>query len=366
MGLVYDCALDVSSWPTALEAAADYLGAHNGSLAMHDVASFSELLNVSVGVPEPFRVRMADYASDVAELWAGIVLNPEFPLDKPFTASRDLEAERMRANRYYREWAAPQGLADVIGLISLRDKDRLASFGFGALAPVEDDQIARASRLAPHLRRAVAVGNLIESYRRTAASQAAVLDRLSVGVVLTDRQGRIAYANAIAEGWLRDRRGLKVVAGCVEAVEPAAQAELKAALAAAEAAQLGGAALGLALSAAGEAPMLAYVLPLAPDRARELNAGAATTAIFIHSAETAAIASEKAIGEVFGLTPAEARVMIKIGAGGSPAGAARELGVSEATIRTHLSRVFQKTGATRQAELQGLIRALSAPLRPSS
>jgi len=363
VGLIYDCALDVASWPTALEATADYLGAANGALALTDITNFAELLNVTVGVAEPFRSRMGEYMGDVADLWSSFVFSPAFPTDQPFAATRDLPAERMQANRYVREWAAPQGLVDMIGLLPMRQPDRIASFGFGVRAPTTDEQMARARLVAPHLRRSVTIGNLIESYKRAASSQAAALDRLSVGVLLTDRLGRIAHANAAAEAMLRDKRGLKVARGRVEAIEPAAQAELNAALAAAGGPQLGGAAIGLALSAPGAAPMLAYVLPLAPARAQELNAGAASAAIFIRSAETAAMSSEKAISEAFGLTPAEARVMSKIAAGAPPAVAAQELGVSEATVRTHLSRIFHKTGVTRQADLAGLIGSLSAPLR---
>ena len=47
--------------------------------------------------------------------------------------------------------------------------------------------------------------------------------------------------------------------------------------------------------------------------------------------------------------------------GGVPEVAAA-LGVAETTIKTHLSRLFEKTGAARQADLVKLVAGFSTPL----
>jgi len=52
-----------------------------------------------------------------------------------------------------------------------------------------------------------------------------------------------------------------------------------------------------------------------------------------------------------GLTPAEARVAVRMARGSSTARVARELGVSLETVRTHLKRIYAKLGTTRQADL---------------
>ena len=62
----------------------------------------------------------------------------------------------------------------------------------------------------------------------------------------------------------------------------------------------------------------------------------------------------------FGLTPAEARVVLRLLSGDSLRAAAKALGVQYETVRTHLMSIFQKTGTRRQAELVILvIRSLS-------
>lgn len=57
----------------------------------------------------------------------------------------------------------------------------------------------------------------------------------------------------------------------------------------------------------------------------------------------------------FGLTPAEARLLDILCEGASVPQAAEQLGVAPTTARTHLQRIFDKSGARRQSDLQRLI-----------
>lgn len=61
------------------------------------------------------------------------------------------------------------------------------------------------------------------------------------------------------------------------------------------------------------------------------------------------------IGALFDLTPAEARIARGIARGLSPAELARELEVTQETVRSHLKRVFSKTATNRQNELARLV-----------
>ena len=69
-------------------------------------------------------------------------------------------------------------------------------------------------------------------------------------------------------------------------------------------------------------------------------------------------ADAAALRAAFGLTAAEARLAVLVGAGtGLPEAAAR-LGVSRETARTHLARCFDKTGVRSQAALARLVAGL--------
>lgn len=58
---------------------------------------------------------------------------------------------------------------------------------------------------------------------------------------------------------------------------------------------------------------------------------------------------------VFGLTFAEARVASRLARGADLTTIAEELRVSRETVRTHLKRIYSKTGARRQAALVALV-----------
>jgi DNA-binding CsgD family transcriptional regulator len=64
--------------------------------------------------------------------------------------------------------------------------------------------------------------------------------------------------------------------------------------------------------------------------------------------------------DAYGLTQAEARVALTSSSGSTIDETARLLGLSPNTIKTHLRRVFAKTGTGRQAELARLIAAIGS------
>jgi DNA-binding CsgD family transcriptional regulator len=57
----------------------------------------------------------------------------------------------------------------------------------------------------------------------------------------------------------------------------------------------------------------------------------------------------------FGLTAAEAELALEIMRGDGREAAAARLGITVATVRTHLLHIFEKTGVHRQAELVRLL-----------
>ena len=55
--------------------------------------------------------------------------------------------------------------------------------------------------------------------------------------------------------------------------------------------------------------------------------------------------------ERYGLTRAEAALAREIVKGGGRRATAERLGITDETARSHLSKIFDKTGVSRQAEL---------------
>ena len=76
--------------------------------------------------------------------------------------------------------------------------------------------------------------------------------------------------------------------------------------------------------------------------------------------ETDAAFNQDLIAKVFELTPAQARLAIRLAGGSSVEEAALESGVALETARSHLKAIFNKTETHRQGELVALLNKVSA------
>jgi DNA-binding CsgD family transcriptional regulator len=65
------------------------------------------------------------------------------------------------------------------------------------------------------------------------------------------------------------------------------------------------------------------------------------------------------LADIYELTPTEARLAQIIATGVGVKEAARALKISPSTARTHLLRIFQKIGVSRQAELAHVVTELT-------
>jgi DNA-binding CsgD family transcriptional regulator len=70
----------------------------------------------------------------------------------------------------------------------------------------------------------------------------------------------------------------------------------------------------------------------------------------------------EAIARAYKLTPTELRVLLAIVEIGGVPEVAEALGIGDSTVKTHLGRLFEKTGAKRQADLVKLVAGFSNPL----
>jgi DNA-binding CsgD family transcriptional regulator len=121
--------------------------------------------------------------------------------------------------------------------------------------------------------------------------------------------------------------------------------------------------IALPLRAADGACYVAHVLPLTSG-ARHIAglAYAATAAMFIRRAALDTLSPPEVIARTYKLTPTELNVLLAIVEIGGVPEVAAALGVAETTIKTHVGRLFEKTGAGRQADLVKVVAGFSTPL----
>jgi DNA-binding CsgD family transcriptional regulator len=149
--------------------------------------------------------------------------------------------------------------------------------------------------------------------------------------------------------------------GVLAATAAAAAHELQQAirLAARDESTLGETGLAVSLGGAEGPPLFAHVLPMKGGELRTRLQPEAVAAVIIGATTSDLTPAERKeyLRRRYGLTPAEADVALEIVKGEGRDACAARLGITTATVRAHLGRIFEKTGVHRQAELVHLLLA---------
>ncbi|HTF79040.1 MAG TPA: LuxR C-terminal-related transcriptional regulator, partial [Bradyrhizobium sp.] len=231
---------------------------------------------------------------------------------------------------------------------------------------VDDEMRRRAALITPHIRRAAVVGNALGLDIKTAKTTAftKALDGLAAGVFLVDRNCRVVFANLSGREMLDDGRILRLRNGALATADSRPALPDVIAAAGEGDAALGTRGIAVPLSFPPQMPWLAHVLPLISGARRQAGKNfAATAAVFVRKTSLEVPSAMESMSKLYGLTPAELRVLAAVSEFGGISAVSDVVGVSEATVKTHLQRVFAKTNTNRQTELIKLVAAHASPLR---
>lgn len=182
------------------------------------------------------------------------------------------------------------------------------------------------------------------------ATLASALDTLGEGLVVTTERGLVVHANQAAQAMVV-AGSLSVWNGQLCAAASTDTRTLRAAIA--TCARDGQASL---LRLEGHASLGRLTVTLNRTKGAASGPGrSGPLVVAMVRDETPAPLPESLLQTLFGLTLAEARLAREIMHGDGLQACARRLGVAANTARTHLNRVFDKTGTKRQAELVRLL-----------
>jgi DNA-binding CsgD family transcriptional regulator len=366
IGTIYDCAIDPSRWEATLDAVRRLLQCANAHLIVVDIPHKVERTQFQVGTEPTWATRAQLYEKDRVELFDAIPNLYTRPLDEPVVLRREVSEDLLAQNRYAREWAKPQGLCDVIAIWLMREPTRAGYLGMGrheSVGPIGEREIGLMRLLAPHLRRAVTIGDLMDMQTLKGEALETTLDMLKPGVIIATAEGGIVHANRTARRMMDERDLIVSVAGRIATSESRRAEQLRQAIAAAahNECELGSTGIGMAIKASSGRRATAHVLPLGRNgsRARLLPRGAA--AIFI-ATEDLPGADLRPVAQALSLTRAELRLLERLMVGDALVDAATALGIKYSTAHTHLIRILSKAGVSRQASLLALVNRLLPPL----
>jgi DNA-binding CsgD family transcriptional regulator len=366
IGDIYDASLDLALWPSVLQAICGFVRGSMANIYSQDAIDRTANRYFTWG-HDPHYVAL--YLEQYAALNPMLPAQMFFPAGAVYSMADIISHEEMRETRFYREWLEPQGYVDFVGCNldkSATSVAPLAVVRHERDGVVDDEARRRMWLVAPHVQRAIRIGKVIDLAKVETAAFIDVLDRLAAGVLLADADGRIVHANASGRALLEARAVVQDVGGRIVAADARANLALREVVAKAAA---GDAALGVR--------GIAAILPgrdgtehvadcLTLTSGARLSTGAtygAVVAIFIRTATLDLQSPVELLSRRYDLTAGELRVLLALIDTGTVADVARNLGISEGTVRNHLHRLFEKTRTRRQAELVRLVSGLASSLR---
>jgi DNA-binding CsgD family transcriptional regulator len=367
IGAIYDCVLAPERWEATVAAVVEETGLSNCVMSMHDTRSRTGQVHVGVGVDQVFQEAGSKYGSAVLDIWGGPQRVASFPLEEPIVQSQATSRSAWAANAWYRDVLQPRRLHDCVTIFLARDSHAVGAIAFGVherIGEVGEDKLSTLRLLAPHFRRAVIIGGMFEQKAATATTFSDVIDGVSAGVVLVDDAATIVHANASADTMLKagnpisDKNGRLATSSSItsdvlaEAISQAAESDTS----------LERRSINIPARHGDGTPTAIQVMPLQRRASASALEPRAAAAVFVAKSADPPRLPGDALSLLYKLTPAEVKVFELIAEGRTPAEIADLLALKLATVRTHLSRVFEKTGCGRQSELIALVSRLTLPV----
>ncbi len=269
-----------------------------------------------------------------------------------------VDLDKLRHTEFYRHYLGPLDNHFIIGGFVERGEPGpntvVGLHRHSRAQPFSCDELDALQQLAPHLRRSLW---LQRQAQRGWAAEAA-LDALPLACFHIDDTGRLIHANRGGEALLRQDARFTLSGGRVHVASGSgdclqSMAELVGNRRTGESSSYE----PVVLKRCSEQAAPDWVALAAPTAGRfeDFVPEGSATVVYVGTLDQTGVLDERMLRELYGLTPAEARLAIALGRGRGLKELGDEWSVSNETLRTHMKRVLSKTGTSRQSELVRLL-----------
>jgi DNA-binding CsgD family transcriptional regulator len=358
LDLIYDAATEQELWRLVLTEIADLTRSQGGVL-------FGQSMQAS-SVYFDYNGRLSEECNRVYR--ERHVQNPwskgmeRQPVGRIVLSDEIVPLASLRPTLFFDEVLRPQDVAHNVMIALAAKKDFKAAFNLCRSArqgaPGQHEQgILR--QLIPHMCRSIRLGFRFNAYRALQRAEYHVLDRLSAGVILLDRRARVVYANSAARRLDSDDGPLCLRGAMITSQVPPHSQRLGELI---RLALRGAPAGSLSLPRANDGSLMTILVfsvrGCDVGRFADLNMPDAAVLLFIVDPANRAGVPIDWIVDAYRLTRAEARAALCAASGATIPETAHRLNVSRNTVKTHLRKVFAKTGTSGQAELARLMASI--------
>ena len=350
---VYESAFVPELWPKVLGELADIAGARAGFLFVSrgDIHNWTSSTHVGIESLAPL----------VKSGW--VARSERFRRftngrSSGFLTEKDIfRLEELDSDPFYRDVLYPRGLGWAAGTTVQLPTGDMFSMSLErefVLGPVEENRIAALDALRPHIARGAMMSTRMQLERASTIS--GTLGVIGVAAAVLDGGGRVLATNPFLEamtghlGWsaygrlaLTDKTADRLLRDAIATIEVDRGQQVR------------------SFPVRGtqeDHSLVAHVIPVRLS-ARDIFSRSAAVLVLtpITLPEAAPV---ELVQSLFDLTPAEARVARGLAGGRTVDDIAIDGGVSASTVRAQVRSVLEKTGCTRQAEIVGMLTAISA------
>lgn len=258
----------------------------------------------------------------------------------------------------YQEWLLPHNMHFILG-IDIYKKDQVAIYlrlirganskDFG------DVEKSLLNALFPHVQNLILWLDRQEELNSERSIYESVVSHLALGTVAINDEGSIIKMNPIAEHILNSGENLYINQGRLACHSPSLNQSLQQMLLSAGNTNSPKLVDSLTVPRVNTATPL--YLTIKPRVSSEFTSDmiAAHNMLFINAAEMHVTGSQSALQRMLGLTKAEARLAIELANGLTVDDISEKLHISINTVRTHISRLYQKTDVNKQTALVSMV-----------
>jgi len=359
---IYEATIDASHWDYVVTMIAKLT--RSNAACLYYINKEMEIASsiAQYGLPENQRISFGNQCDSLDGMFSN---NDSGILEEPCCIQFYPGSNGVMPNdsELYLSWMKPNGIyhvggAQVVdtethkaGIVILRSKSA-GEWSDGDLRVVDE--------ILPHMSRALKIHSEFTHLRLRQDALLKGLDRLVIGLILYDRNGKPVYINPTAMAIIDSHPALELHEGNLLLINPEDERNLRKTIVDTAAIDPDDSwkqsvAIGITHPDV-EAPLPILVTPMHEHLiTSDLDHEGAKVAVFLTDPNLQQPISVDSLVSVYSLTPSEAQVAISLANGHSIDQIANQSHHSSHTIRSQLKAVFRKTGVSRQSELIKLL-----------
>jgi DNA-binding CsgD family transcriptional regulator/PAS domain-containing protein len=356
---VYRCATDELPWENALRPLMHELKASCVGVVRHSIAPVSAQVLVSVDINATTERAYVEHF-----VHENPVLNclSAMPLGYVTTGSGAVDETFYFKSRFYNDWQKPAGYADNMGISLARRQGQFVMLSLPrdvAIGAYSREEMSAVLPYVQHLVRAFNIWLRLKMDEAESGWVTEAFDQVAQGLLILGEDRVLLYANKGGERILNDKGPLQRINFRLRMQDDEVADRLEAILRLFEAGKAEDTQeYGLAIPrGVGRSPLFLRVQPPLGLRPGQRNFGIPKAVAFLHvvDPDERPEVNIKLFSEGYHLTGAERRLIEGLNRTESIVEAARLVGISEATARTHMQHIYGKTGVVSLAGLLALV-----------